>query len=168
MAARALSQAEIDAIAANGRVLLQKERAAKAPEIVNVGHAATMDGPIPLLWGETEFTVGPISYTNALRLQKAQMELARWATKPAETAEEVGAQVAFMVETLNLFWSLLVPKPPTNPFADATPWEVGHLIPFFCTCLTMQRGQSRLRTVSVSRSTTSMHSLSSSAPSRHG
>lgn len=141
---RALSQAEIDAIAANGRELLRKERAQAAPKVVNLDAAIALNEPIPLLWDGVEYSVRPISYRAGLQLQKASMEIQRWAEHPPRTPAEVERQEAFVADLLALMHSLLDPRPRENPFADASPWEVGQLAAFFLMCQTRQRGRSRL------------------------
>lgn len=143
---RALSQAQIDEIAANGRTLLQREREAAAGRAINVDNALALGQPVPLLWDGVEYSVRQISYRQGLQFQKAALEFRRWGEKPPETPEEIDAQEAFVQEVLDLMHGLLDPRPHDNPFADASPWEVGHLAAFFLTCQTKQRGRSRLRT----------------------
>ena len=142
MAARALSQAQIDAIAANGRDLLRKERAAKASETINLGNLLALGEPIPLPWGDRTYLVKPISFREGVRLQRTAMDLARFAKKAAETPEEIDALTAFAEETVDFFWSLLAPKPALNPFADVTPQGVAYLLDFFSRCLTRQASRS--------------------------
>ena len=153
MAARGLAQAEIDRLAAEGRAQLLKERAAHAPEIVNIDSALSLGEPVPLLWGEQEYSVKPISYREGLRLQRYSLHFAEFARKPPQDEAGIDELDAFLADVLAFMHGLLRPKPSANPFADATPWEVGALLPFFSACLTKQGGQSRFRPRTVSPTT---------------
>ena len=144
--ARALSQAQIDAIAANGRALLQKERAKASPKVVNIDNALALGAPIPLVWDGEEYRVGPIAYHDGLRLQKASLRFKAWGENPPQSEEALDEQGAYVADLLDFMHGLLHPKPSENPFASASPWEVGQLAAFFLMCQTKQRDRSRLGT----------------------
>lgn len=142
---KALSQAEINRISAQGVALLRAER--QAPAVLNLQNALALGEPIPLVWSGTRYTAKPLSWRDGLALQRLEKQMKGWSK--AETVEEVEDAEAELVEALALFHSFLDPKPAENPFADASPLEVGELLGFFCLCLTIRSapksGASRFR-----------------------
>lgn len=145
MAARAHSDSAIERLAAEGAAQLRKQRAANAPDVVNVGNALALGEPIPLVWAGVDYTVRPISYRDGLQLQGASLFLSRMREHPPQTVEEVDDCEVELIQMLALFHSLIEPKPEANPFADASPQEVGALLGFFWASLTIQGGQSPSR-----------------------
>lgn len=137
----ALSQAQIDAIAANGRELLRRQRAA-APSPVNVGHALELGQPLQLDWRGQRLEVRQLSYRDGLQLIRAQLVIGRMEANPPSTVEEIEDCEAAIVEMLALFHDCLADPPAANPFGDATPQEVGHLLGFFLACQMRQGGRS--------------------------
>lgn len=145
MAARALPQAEIDRLAAEGAAQLRRERAASAPKVINNEAALQLGEPIPLVWDGTTYAVRSISYRDGLQIQRAQLWIEQMAQNPATTPEEVEDAEAELIQALVLMHSLLADPPEQNPFVDASPAEVGALLGFFSASLTMQSGRCRLR-----------------------
>jgi hypothetical protein len=141
---RALSDAEIQQLAARGAAELRVQRAASAPKTVNTDEALALGQPIPLLWSGVRYTIRPISYREGLTLQRAAVLTEEAAKNPPKTVEEIEDAEAELIQTLALMHSLLEDAPEVNPFADASPSEVGALLGFYCACLTLQRGHSRL------------------------
>ena len=115
---KALSQKDIDRIASEGRKLLRTQRG--EVQVLNVANALTLGQPIPLMWGDTEYKVKPISYRDGLELQRAELAMQRWAKQPPKSEEELEDMEADLIGTLALFHSLLDPRPDANPFADGS------------------------------------------------
>lgn len=133
---KALSQSEIDRIAAQGRKLLQADR--EAPKYLNLENALALGQPIPLVWRGVELKVKALSYREGMALQRTEKLLSSWASNPAKTLEDVEEQEAELIQMLALFHSLLAAPPEANPFVDASPLEVGELLGFFSACLMIQ------------------------------
>lgn len=142
--AQHFGQREIDRLAAEGRLELLRDRKAAALDPINLEAALALGQPIPLLWREVVYLVGDISVPNALKLQRINLRYTKHGEGGGVPSEQdIDAFEALYLETVDLFWSLLDPKPAVNPFSDLTPREVGELIPFFFVCLTMQNSSRR-------------------------
>jgi hypothetical protein len=152
MAARGITQAEIDRLAAQGAAELKRERTNSAPREINAAHALDLGQRIPLEWDGVTYRVAPISWRDGVRLNVVAGRI-REQEERGENADAV-ALVAAVDEALALFHSLLDPRPVENPFLIATPWEVGQLLAFFFMCRTKQVGLSRLVVPTAQPSTT--------------
>lgn len=137
---KALSQAQIDRIAADGRRLLQKDRG--ETKVLNLQNALALGQPLPLEYRGEVYTVKALSYRDGVALQIAERNLHTWATSPPQSVDELEDQDAAIIEMLVTFHSFLDPKPEENPFMEASPLEVGELLRFFCLCLMMQNAPS--------------------------
>lgn len=136
-------------------------RAATAPEPVNLTAARSLFVPIPLVWGDEEYSVRTISYLEGLELEERRRRLREFQRSEEETDEQLARHRAFIAETLRMFWGLLDPQPAINPFLRLAPREVGAVLGFFCTCLRMQIHLSHAAATDLSRMTTSTPSRSS-------
>lgn len=136
---KALSQSQIDAIAAQGRKLLQADR--EPPKYLNLANALALGQPLVLPFRGVEYPAKIISYREGIGLQIADLQRSHRANNPAQTVEEAEDDEVQIIQTLALFHSLLDPIPEVNPFADATPWEVAFLLGFFSLCLTTQNAR---------------------------
>jgi hypothetical protein len=146
MPARAIPQAEIDRLAAEGAAQLRKERAANAPAVLNLDAVLALGEPFALPYRGQEYPVKAISYREGVALQKAGLEMERMAKRATPPSiEEVQAQAEFVDRLLGLLHSLLEPRPAENPFLDATPLEVGVLLGKSCGFLMRQNDPSRSR-----------------------
>jgi hypothetical protein len=152
MAARGITQAEIDRLAAQGAAELKRERTNSAPREINAAHALDLGQRIPLEWDGVTYRVAPISWRDGVRLNVLSGRIQELEKGGAET--NAAELVKTVDEALNLFYMLLDPRPPENPFLIATPWEVGQLLAFFFMCRTKQVGLSRLVVPTAQPSTT--------------
>lgn len=126
---------------------------APLPPAVNADAVLALGSPIPLAWGEDVFTVAPISFLDGVALARFQLQLRALETEPPttlEAIEELEREVSACIERM---WRLLEPRPEVNPFANASPREVGELLPFFLTCQMLQGASGRSRMGPASRST---------------
>lgn len=122
--------------------------------------------PPPLVWDGVRYTIPRVPYLSGVRLsiiaQKSREALGEELTEEAQFQ-----QIEYWREACDLMWGMLSPKPPENPFLDASPSEVGELISFFLIVLTIWKGESRLTTTLQSPRTTSTSTSHSSMSSRN-
>lgn len=147
MPARAIPEAEIERLAREGAAQLRRERSASAPKVINTEHALALGSSVPVLWNGTEYRARDLSFRDGLQLERAKLWIEQMAKQPATTPEELEEAEAELIQTLALLHSLLEDTPEVNPFADASPSEVGALVGFFKGCLMMQSSRSRLAMV---------------------
>ena len=109
--------------------------AAKPPEVANADAFLALYEPTELPFRGKVYTVPPIPATSGVRLFALRRELERVRDNPPETQEEFLAFEGLYARILDLCWTLLEPRPAMNPFAKASPAEVGGLLNFFSRCL---------------------------------
>lgn len=129
---------------AEGQAKVRARLAGQAPRVINHEAVLQLGQPIPLVYRGGRYVVAALSHRDAIELQRSELRLKHWATNPAQTEDELDDQAAELVEMLALYHSLLDPMPESNPFADASPLEVGELLRFFFMCLMMQNSRSPL------------------------
>lgn len=162
MAAQAIAQSEIDRLAAQGAAELRKERSEAAPRTVNLEELIALGAPPPpLLWDGVEYSVRLISWRDGLQIERAMLWMEQRREKPAATPEELEDDESELIQALTLMHTLLDPMPAENPFADASPEEVGALLGFFTLARILQRGRSR---AGIGRAPTTSSTRSSSSP----
>lgn len=132
---QALSQSEIDRLAAEGRRELERERAARPPAFANVENALHMAEPETLEYRGRRFRVPPVSAIGGLRLFSALERLHQAANEDAPPPVLFAAYRGVLEEMRRLarppgwrgwLWDL---RP--NPFRRATPAEIRELANFF-------------------------------------
>lgn len=131
-----------------------RARVAAAPPAVNLAAAESLFEPIRMPWNGEEYPVRAMTYREGLKLQQAMMGFERFAKEPTPDLAAVEGHMRLLDETLALYWSFLDPRPAVNPFADATPLEVGALAGFFLACQRMQNQPSRMGAIRLSPSIT--------------
>lgn len=116
------------------------------PEVVNTGPVLELVGaPPPLVWDGIKYSVPLVSYRAGLKLQELLLAWQAMRTDTPLTLSDLRSQAAWLDDALGLMWSLVEPRPPLNPFADASPQEVGQLLGFFLACQTMSGARSRFQ-----------------------
>jgi hypothetical protein len=145
MATRALSQPQIEQLAAEGAAQLRKERAASALAIVNVRLATTLDDDDVLVWRDgREYRVPPVPWDAGAELLEIQMALLRMSQNDQADMRQYRILMRRAVE----IFPRLIRRPfralRPNPFRTASAPEVGALLGFFLASPT-----SRLRAESL-------------------
>lgn len=130
-----------------------RARQAAAPAPVNLTAAQSLFEALPVPWNGREYTMRNLTYREGLQLQRAMMGFERFAKEPTPDLEAVAEHERLLDEVLSLYWGFLDPKPEENPFAEATPLEVGALAGFFLACQRMQNHPSRMAGIRLSPST---------------
>lgn len=106
--------------------------APEAPDVVNAGEAASIDGAGPLWFHGRLYIVPPIPYRDGLRLHDAMMQLtAADSRESVESALEGAATLFGKLVTPASLLRFVPRKMRPNPFRDASENEIWTLLDFF-------------------------------------
>lgn len=135
MPAQAISESQIERLAAEGAAQLRKERAASAPSAVGGRLAASLHEDDVLEWGGKQYRVPPVPHAEGAELMEIQSRIGQMASG----AEEVSMQEyrTLLSRAVQIFPRLIRRRLAwlrPNPFRRASSQQIGALLGFFFAC----------------------------------